>query len=143
MGFTLLKKIWPYLLLVVLGLVLYGGFRYFTNKVEELTQQNTILQAQNAEVNNNYTTLQNMYSISMKQVEDLQKQQKESLEYVTELRIALNEIDLEKIKSFAGLFNLTTNKKIHQNAIDYNSINSPEDLHFFYITTIQNGKKLI
>lgn len=96
MGFTLLKKIWPYLLLVVLGLVLYGGFRYFTNKVEELTQQNTILQTQNAEVNNNYTTLQNMYSISMKQVEELQKQQKESLEYVTELRIALNEIDLEK-----------------------------------------------
>ena len=75
MGFTLLKKIWPYLLLVVLGLVLYGGFRYFTNKVEELTQQNTILQAQNAEVNNNYTTLQNMYSISLKQVEQLQKQQ--------------------------------------------------------------------
>ena len=29
-------------------------------------------------------------------MEDLQKQQKESLEYVTELRIALNEIDLEK-----------------------------------------------
>lgn len=51
-------------------------------------------------------------------------------------------IDLEKIKSFAGLFNLTTNKKTYQNAIDYNSINSPEDLHFFYITTIQNGKKL-
>ena len=38
----------------------------------------------------------NMYSISMKQVEELQKQQKESLNYVETLKQALNEINLKE-----------------------------------------------
>ena len=93
---SILKKIWPYLLIVALGLAIYGGFRYYSNKIEELSRQNAILQAQNAEINNNYNTLQNMYSISMKQVEELQKQQKESLNYVESLKQALNEVNLKE-----------------------------------------------
>ena len=93
---SVIKKIWPYLLIAVLGLAIYGGFRYYSGKIEDLSKQNAILQAQNAEINNNYTTLQNMYSISMKQVEELQKQQKESLNYVESLKQALNEINLKE-----------------------------------------------
>ena len=93
---SIIKKIWPYLLIAVLGLAIYGGFRYYSGKIEDLSRQNAVLQAQNAEINNNYTTLQNMYSISMKQVEELQKQQKESLNYVESLKQALNEINLKE-----------------------------------------------
>ena len=93
---SVLKKIWPYLLIAILGLAIYFGFVHFSNKVEELTRENTILEERNAEINNNYNTLKNMYNISLKQVEELQKQQKESLQYVSDLRQKLNEMDLKK-----------------------------------------------
>ena len=93
---SVIKKIWPYLLIAVLGIAIYFGFVYFSNKVEELTRQNTLLEERNAEINNNYNTLKNMYNISLKQVEELQKQQKESLQYVADLRQKLNDMDLKK-----------------------------------------------
>lgn len=93
---SVLKKIWPYLLIAILGLSIYFGFVYFSNKIEELTRQNTILEEKNSEINNNYNTLKNMYNISLKQVEELQKQQKESIQYVSELKQALNDMDLRK-----------------------------------------------
>jgi len=93
---SIIKKIWPYLLIAALGLAIFFGFRYYSGKIEELTRQNTILETQNAEVNNNLNTLKNLYNISLKQVEELQNQQKESLGYVAELRQALNEMDLKK-----------------------------------------------
>ena len=40
--------------------------------------------------------MKNLYNISLKQVEELQNQQKESLGYVAELRQALNSMDLKK-----------------------------------------------
>ena len=75
---SIIKKIWPYLLIAILGIAIYLGFVHFSNQVEELTRQNTILEAQNAEMNNNYNTLKNLYNISLKQAEELAKQQKES-----------------------------------------------------------------
>ena len=96
---SVLKRIWPYLLIAILGLAIYFGFVHFSNQIEELTRQNTILEERNAEINNNYNTLKNMYNISLKQVEELQRQQKESLQYVADLRQKLNEMDLKKAYS--------------------------------------------
>lgn len=93
---SIIKKIWPYLLIAVLGLAIFFGFKYYSGRIEDLTRQNTILEEKNSEINNNYNTLKNMYNISLKQVEELQKQQKESLQYVANLRQALNEMDLRK-----------------------------------------------
>ena len=93
---SIIKKIWPYLLIAILGLAIYFGFVHFSNQVEELTRQNTILEAQNAEMNSNYNTLKNLYNISLKQAEELQKQQKESQQYVAELRQALSSMNLKK-----------------------------------------------
>jgi hypothetical protein len=89
-------KLLPYIIIVGLCCVVYFGFVHLTDKIEDLTTQNNILQAENSEVTNNYNTLQNMYSISMKQVEDLQRQQNESLKYVTDLKLKLLDIDLRK-----------------------------------------------
>ena len=96
MSVSLLKKFLPWILLAILGLVLYGGFRYYANKVEELTIDKTTLQTQLSQVNTNYTTLQTMYNISIKQYEELQKSQKESLEYVSELKRKLTELDFNE-----------------------------------------------
>ena len=93
---SVIKKIWPYLLIATLGLAIFFGFRYYSNKVEDLTRQNTILETQNAEINNNYNTLKNLYNISLKQAEELAKQQKDAQGYVAELRQALNSMDLKK-----------------------------------------------
>ena len=46
---SVLKKIWPYLLIAILGLAIYFGFVHFSNQIEELTRQNTILEERNAE----------------------------------------------------------------------------------------------
>lgn len=93
---SIIKKIWPYLLIAILGIAIYLGFVHFSNQVEDLTRQNTILEAQNAEMNSNYNTLKNLYNISLKQAEELAKQQKESQQYVAELRQALSSMDLKK-----------------------------------------------
>lgn len=93
---SLIKKALPYIIIVILGLSIYFGFVYFSNKIEKLSRENTQLQNQNAEVNNNLNTLKNLYNISLKQVEELQKQQKESLQYVSELKQALNEMNLSQ-----------------------------------------------
>lgn len=96
MTLTLLRKFLPWILIILLGVVIYGGFRYYANKVEELTISNTTLQTQLSQVNTNYSTLQNMYSISIKQYEELQKSQKESLEYVSELKQKLTELNFRE-----------------------------------------------
>ena len=96
---SLLKKALPYIIIAVLGLSIYGGFRYYSGKIEDMTRENTQLQAQNAEISNNYKTLQNLYNISLKQAEELIKQQKDSQQYVAELRQKLNEMDLAKAYS--------------------------------------------
>ena len=93
---SVIKKIWPYLLIATLGLAIFFGFRYYSNKIEDLTRQNTILETHNAEINNNYNTLKNLYNISLKQAEELAKQQKEAQGYVAELRQELNSMDLKK-----------------------------------------------
>lgn len=96
MSIIFLKKFLPWILIALLGLVIYGGFRYYANKVEELTINNVTLQTQLSQVNNNYSSLQNMYDISIKQYEELQKSQKESLEYVSELKRKLTDLDFKK-----------------------------------------------
>ena len=93
---SVIKKIWPYLLIAILGLAIYFGFVHFSNQIEDLTRQNTILEAQNAEINNNYNTLKNLYNISLKQAEELAKQQKASQQYVAEVKQKLNEMNLQK-----------------------------------------------
>lgn len=96
MALTLLRKFLPWILIILLGVIIYGGFRYYANKVEELTISNATLQTQLSQVNTNYSTLQNMYSISIKQYEELQKSQKESLEYVSELKQKLTELNFRE-----------------------------------------------
>lgn len=93
---SLIKKALPYIIIVVLGLSIFCGFRYYSGKIENMSRENAQLQAQNAEISNNYNTLQNLYNISLKQAEELIKQQKESQQYVAELRQKLNDIDLKK-----------------------------------------------
>lgn len=93
---SLIKKALPYIIIAVLGLSIYGGFRYYSGKIEDMTRENAQLQAQNAEISNNYNTLQNLYNISLKQAEELIKQQKDSQQYVAKLRQKLNEMDLAK-----------------------------------------------
>ena len=96
MAISLLRKFLPWILIILLGVVLYGSFRYYANRVEELTISNTTLQTQLSQVNTNYSTLQNMYSISIKQYEELQKSQKESLEYVSELKQKLTDLNFRE-----------------------------------------------
>lgn len=90
------KKLLPWILIILLGVVLYGGFRYYANKVEELVISNNNLQHQLSQVNTNYLTLQNMYNISLRQNEELQKSQRESLEYVTELKRKLLDLNFDE-----------------------------------------------
>lgn len=96
MNIKLFLKFLPYIIIVVLGLIMSFGMIYYTKRITSLTEDKMILETKNSEISNNYNTLQNMYSISMKQAEELQKQQKESLTYVSEVEQALTEIDLGK-----------------------------------------------
>lgn len=120
----LIKKALPYIIIVVLGLAIFGGFKYYSNKIEELSRQNAVLIEQNAEINNNYNTLQNLYNISIKQVEELQKQQKESLQYVAQLKQELNGMNLKEAYEKDAL-KLLENINQYEKCYSLNTIKDP------------------
>jgi hypothetical protein len=92
-----LKTLIPYILILILGGCIYFGFVYYSNKIETLTQCNTMLETKNAQIEENNKTLQSLYDISINQLNELMKNQKESLDYVNELDKTISGIDFNKI----------------------------------------------
>lgn len=86
-------RILPYLIIVVMGVVLYGMFSHYKSTIEDLQETVVILQTQKAEVENNYSSLKEIYNISLTQIEELRKSEKQSLEYIAEYERQLHDIE--------------------------------------------------
>lgn len=92
-----LKKYFSLILILVLLLSISFGFIYYSNKIESISEENAKLEMQLSQEKNNLDAMKNMYSIALKQNEELQKNQKDALIYVSNLKSELNSIKLDNI----------------------------------------------
>ena len=94
-------KFLPYLLIIALGAGIYGGFRYMSNELSITKEQNQTLIIKNNELQNQIKTISTTANVTVEQLEQIRKNEKESLKYIYALE--LNEdsnIILMKINNY-------------------------------------------
>lgn len=75
-------KILPYLIIVMLGVTIYAGFRYMSSELEKAKERNICLTTENAELLNRVETLEETNTTTINQLLELQNNEHKSLEYI-------------------------------------------------------------
>ena len=87
-------KLLPYLIIVALGFGIYGGFRYMSNELAKAKEENICLTASNAELVSQIESLKETTNITVEQLEQIRKNEKSSLKYISEFSNRVNELSL-------------------------------------------------
>lgn len=87
-------KLLPYLIIVALGFGIYGGFRYMSNELAKAKEENICLTASNAELVAQIESLKETTNITVEQLEQIRKNEKSSLKYISEFSNRVNELSL-------------------------------------------------
>ena len=77
-------KLLPYLIIVALGFGIYGGFKYMSNELAKAKEENICLTTENAELVNQINTLKETTNITVEQLEQIRKNEKSSLKYISD-----------------------------------------------------------
>ena len=86
----------PYLIIVALGFGIYGGFKYMSNELAKAKEQNICLTTENAELINQINTLKETSNITVEQLEQIRKNEKNSLKYINEYNNKINDLKLDE-----------------------------------------------
>ena len=89
-------KLLPYLIIVALGFGIYGGFKYMSNELAKAKEQNICLTTENAELINQINTLKETTNITVEQLEQIRKNEKNSLKYINEYNNKINDLKLNE-----------------------------------------------
>lgn len=89
-------KLLPYLIIVALGFGIYGGFKYMSNELTKAKEQNICLTTENAELINQINTLKETSNITVEQLEQIRKNEKNSLKYINEYNNKINDLKLNE-----------------------------------------------
>ena len=87
-------KLLPYLIIVALGFGIYGGFKYMSNELAKAKEENICLTASNAELVAQIESLKETTNITVEQLEQIRKNEKSSLKYISEFSNRVNELSL-------------------------------------------------
>jgi hypothetical protein len=87
-------KLLPYLIIVALGFGIYGGFKYMSNELAKAKEENICLTASNAELVSQIESLKETTNITVEQLEQIRKNEKSSLKYISEFSNRVNELSL-------------------------------------------------
>lgn len=87
-------KLLPYLIIVALGFGIYGGFKYMSNELAKAKEENICLTTENAELVNQINTLKETTNITVEQLEQIRKNEKSSLKYISDFSNRVNELSL-------------------------------------------------
>ena len=77
-------KFLPYLLIIALGAGIYGGFRYMSNELSITKEQNQI------------KTISTTANVTVEQLEQIRKNEKESLKYISETNLKIDALELNE-----------------------------------------------
>lgn len=89
-------KLLPYLLIIILGVSIYGGFRYMSNKVSEAENQAQCLLTEKNQLEAQLKILKEASSLTAEQLESLRKNEKASLKYINDKNIEINNLTLNE-----------------------------------------------
>lgn len=89
-------KLLPYLIIITLGISLFCGFKYMTNKLSESETQKQILIMQNAEIKNQMETTNELMQSSLEQIERMKKNEKQSLNNINKHNAEINSLELSE-----------------------------------------------
>lgn len=87
-------KFLPYLLIIALGAGIYGGFRYMSNELSITKEQNQTLIIKNNELQNQIKTISTTANVTVEQLEQIRKNEKESLKYISETNLKIDALEL-------------------------------------------------
>lgn len=90
----LLKKLFPYILILVLGVSLYAIFISYSNKIESISKENQEITEKLNISNTNYDLLNNTVDIIYKQNEELEKNKKDSIESIESIKIKIDDSNI-------------------------------------------------
>lgn len=91
-------KLLPYLLIITLGYGIYGGFKYMSSELSKAKEQNICLTTENSELLSRIENLTKTSNITVEQLEQIRKNEKESLKYIAEFNNKVNELKFEEDK---------------------------------------------
>ena len=89
-------KFLPYLLIIALGAGIYGGFRYMSNELSITKEQNQTLIIKNNELQNQIKTISTTANVTVEQLEQIRKNEKESLKYISETNLNIDALELNE-----------------------------------------------
>ena len=89
-------KFLPYLLIIALGIGIYGGFRYMSNELSITKEQNQTLIIKNNELQNQIKTISTTANVTVEQLEQIRKNEKESLKYISETNLKIDALELNE-----------------------------------------------
>jgi hypothetical protein len=89
-------KFLPYLLIIALGVGIYGGFRYMSNELSITKEQNQTLIIKNNELQNQIKTISTTANVTVEQLEQIRKNEKESLKYISETNLKIDALELNE-----------------------------------------------
>lgn len=89
-------KFLPYLLIIALGAGIYGGFRYMSNELSITKEQNQTLIIKNNELQNQIKTISTTANVTVEQLEQIRKNEKESLKYISETNLKIDVLELNE-----------------------------------------------
>lgn len=89
-------KFLPYLLIIALGAGIYGGFRYMSNELSITKEQNQTLIIKNNELQNQIKTISTTANVTVEQLEQIRKNEKESLKYISETNLKIDALELNE-----------------------------------------------
>lgn len=89
-------KLLPYLIILSLGFGIYYGFRYMSNELSEAKEQNICLTTKNSELLIRIKNLTETSTITIDQLEQIRKNEKESLKYISECNLKIDEMKLNE-----------------------------------------------
>lgn len=92
-------KLLPYLIIVALGFGIYGGFKYMSSELSKAKEQNICLTVENSELTSKIEQLTKTSTITVEQLEQIRKNEKESLKYISETNLKINEMQLNEDSS--------------------------------------------
>lgn len=87
-------KLLPYLLIIVLGLGIYFGFRYMSNEIASVESENASLIVEKNELENRLTSIAEMNNITVEQLETLIHNEHESQEYIANVSNKVDNLNL-------------------------------------------------
>lgn len=89
-------KLLPYLLIIALGYGIYGGFKYMSSELSKAKEQNICLTTENSELLSRIESLTQTSSITIEQLEQIRKNEKNSLKYIADINNKINEMKFDE-----------------------------------------------